>query len=147
MICEPWAEKLRPSSAYQAKFSLPYALGALLADGVVTIATFEGPARPEVCACAARVSWSPMADGDFPNRYGARLTVTTQSNEKLSLEVDDVRGTPARPFAPDEVLRKFYDCTGRVLQDGAPEQLAAAVGQLDRATNLATLTSALWCFR
>jgi 2-methylcitrate dehydratase PrpD len=103
LICEPWAEKLRPTSAYQAKFSLPYALGALLADGVVTIGTFEGPARPEVCACAARVSWSPMADGDFPNRYGARLTVTTQSREKLSVEVDDVRGTPARPFAPGEV--------------------------------------------
>jgi 2-methylcitrate dehydratase PrpD len=147
LICEPWAEKLRPSSAYQAKFSLPYALGALLADGVVTIGTFEGPARPDVCACAARVSWSPMADGDFPNRYGARLTVTTQSREQLSMEVDDVRGTPARPLAPHEVLGKFYDCTGRVLQDGAPEQLAAAVGQLDRATNLATLTSALRCVR
>ena len=147
MICEPWAEKLRPASAYQAKFSLPYALGALLADGVVTVATFEGPARPEVCACAARVTWSPMADGDFPNRYGARLTVTTQSNEKLSVEVDDVRGTPARPFSSGEVLRKFYDCAGHVLQDEAPERLAAAVDQLDSATNLATLTSALRCVR
>ncbi len=140
LICEPWAKKLRPSSAYQAKFSLPYALGALLADGAVTVATFEGPARPEVCAYAERVTWSPMADGDYPNRYGARLTVTTRSNEKLTVEVDDVRGTPARPFAPGEVLRKFHDCTGRVLEDGAPERLAAAVDQLDRATNLATLT-------
>jgi 2-methylcitrate dehydratase PrpD len=143
LICHPWADKLRPSSAYQAKFSLPYALGALLADGVVTVRTFEGPARPEVCACAARVTWSPMADGDFPSRYGARLTVTTRGNEKLAAEVDDVRGTPARPFAPGEVLRKFYDCTGGVLQDGAPEQLAAAADQLERATNLTTLTSAL----
>jgi 2-methylcitrate dehydratase PrpD len=117
LICEPWAEKLRPSSAYQAKFSLPYALAALLTDGVVTVATFEGPARPEVCACAARVTWAPMADGDFPNHYGARLTVTTQSSEKFTVEVDDVRGTPARPFAPGEVLRKFHDCAGRVLED------------------------------
>ena len=91
------------------------------------IATFEGPARPEVCARAARVTWSPMADGDFPNRYGARLTVTTRSNEKLSAEVTDVRGTPGRPFAPGELSAKFYDCARRVLQDDAPEQLAAAV--------------------
>ena len=147
LICEPWAKKLRPSSAYQAKFSLPYALGALLADGVVTVATFEGPARPEVCACAARVTWSPMADGDFPNRYAARLTVTTRSKEKFSVEIDDVRGAPARPFMPGEVLRKFYDCTRHVLQDEAPERLAAAVDQLDHATNLATLTSALRCVR
>ena len=147
LICEPWAEKLEPSSAYQAKFSLPYALGALMADGAVTVATFEGPARSEVCACAARVTWSEMADGDFPNRYGARLTVTTRSNERLCAEVDDVRGTPGRPFAEGEVLRKFYDCTRPVLQDEAPQRVATAVDQLDRAADLAALTSALRCVR
>ena len=147
LICEPWDEKLQPASAYQAKFSLPYALGAMLVDGDVTIATFEGPARPEVCSRAARVTWSPMADGDFPNRYGARLTVTTQSNEKLSAEVADVRGTPGRPFAPGELSAKFHDCARRVLQGDAPEQLAAAVGGLDHAPDLAALSRALRCVR
>jgi 2-methylcitrate dehydratase PrpD len=143
LICEPWAEKLQPASAYQAKFSLPYALGAMLADGEVTIATFEGPARPEVCARAARMTWSPMPDGDFPRRYGARLTVTTRSNEKLSAEVADVRGTPGRPFAPGELSDKFYDCARRMLQEGAPEQLAAAVDALGDAPDLAALACAL----
>jgi 2-methylcitrate dehydratase PrpD len=147
LICEPWADKLRPFSAYQAKFSLPYALGALLADGEITIATFEGPARPEVCARAARVTWSPMADGDFPNRYGARLTVTTRSKEMLSIEVDDVRGTPRRPFTRGELLLKYYDCARGVLQGDAPERLAAAVDQLDHAPDLAALTATLRCLR
>jgi 2-methylcitrate dehydratase PrpD len=147
LICEPWAEKLRPSSAYQAKFSLPYALGALLADGEITVATFEGPARPEVCARAARVTWSPMADGDFPSRYGARLTVTTRSKEMLSIEVDDIRGTPRRPFTQGELLLKYYDCARRVLQGDAPKRLAAAVDQLDRAPDLGALTATLRCVR
>src|SRR4029453_19396819 len=115
----PWTEKLRPSTAYQAKFSLPYALGALLADGAVTVATFEGPARAQVCARAARVTWSPMADGDFPNRYGARVTVTTLSNQRLSTEVADVRGSPGRPFAQGELPAKFYDSARRMLQGDA----------------------------
>jgi 2-methylcitrate dehydratase PrpD len=147
LICEPWAEKLQPSSAYQAKFSLPYALGAMLVDGDVAIATFEGPARPEVCARAARVTWSPMPDGDFPKRYGARLMVTTRSNENLSAEVTDVRGTPGRPFAPGELSAKFYDCARRMLQGNAPEQLAAAVDALDDAPDLAALARALRCVR
>jgi 2-methylcitrate dehydratase PrpD len=147
LICEPWTEKLRPSTAYQAKFSLPYALGALLADGAVTVATFEGPARAQVCARADLVTWSPMADGDFPNRYGARVTVTTGSNDRLTAEVDDVRGTPGRPFSEGEALAKFYDCTLPVLRDDAPERLAEAVDQLHRAENLAALTSALRCVR
>src|SRR5262245_17379550 len=145
LICEPWAEKLQPSSAYQAKFSLPYALAALLLDGEITIATFEGPTRPEVCAHATRVTWSPMADGDFPSRYGARLTVTLGSNEKLSAEVGDVRGTPGQPFAQGELPAKFYDCARRTLRGNAPERLAAAVDQLDRAADLAALTAALRC--
>jgi len=147
LICEPWDEKLQPASAYQAKFSLPYALGAMLIDGDVTIATFEGPARPEVCARAARVSWSPMPDGDFPKRYGARLTVTTQSNEKLSAEVADVRGTPGRPFALGELSDKFHDCARRMLQGDAPERLAAAVGGLDHAPDLGSLSRSLRCVR
>jgi len=143
LICEPWAEKLRPASAYQAKLSLPYALAALLVDGAVTVATFEGPARAEVCAWAERVTWSAMADGDFPNRYAARLKVTTHANATFPAAVDDVRGTPGRPLAPDEVLGKFYDCTRPVLKDEAPQRLAAAVEGLERATDLAALTSAL----
>lgn len=143
LICEPWAEKLRPVSAYQAKFSLPYTLGALLIDGAVTIETFEGPTRPEVCAAAACVRWSPMADGDFPNRYGARLTVTTRSGAKLSAEVDDVRGTPSRPLTEDEVLDKFFDCASRAFRDRSPERVVMAVRELDRAPNLTALTAAL----
>jgi 2-methylcitrate dehydratase PrpD len=143
LICEPWAEKLKPSSAYQAKFSLPYALAALLVDGDVAIATFEGPARPELCARAAGVTWSPMPDGDFPKHYGARLTVTTGSNDTLTAEVTDVRGTPGRPFAPGELSAKFYDCARRMLAGDAPEQLAAAVDALDQAPDLAALQGAL----
>jgi 2-methylcitrate dehydratase PrpD len=147
LICEPWEEKLRPASAYQAKFSLPYALGALLVDGAVTVETFEGPARPEVCAAAARVNWSPMADGDFPKRYGARLTVTTCSGARFSAEVDDVRGTIGRPLAEGEALSKFIDCASRALRDGAPEQVVAAVDALDRAPDLSALSDALRAVR
>ena len=143
LICEPWSEKLRPSTAYQAKFSLPYALGALLADGAVTVATFEGPTRALVCARADRVTWSPMADGDFPNRFGARVTVRTRSNDRFTAGVENVRGTSGRPFSEGEVLRKFYDCTLPALRDDVPERLAEAVEQLHRAEDLAALTSAL----
>jgi 2-methylcitrate dehydratase PrpD len=147
LICEPWQDKLRPASAYHAKFSLPYALGALLVDGEVSVETFEGPARPDVCQAATRVSWSPMEDGDFPNHYSARLTVTRRSGEQLSAEVDDVRGTLKRPLASSEILAKFRDCAGKALQPDATERVLAAVHELDGAPNLAQLTAALRCVR
>jgi 2-methylcitrate dehydratase PrpD len=147
LICEPWAEKLRPPSAYAAKFSLPYALAALLEDGEISLASFEGSTRAEVLRRARCVTWAPMPDGDFPRRYGARLTVTTRSNDTLSAAVDDARGTPGRPFASGELLAKYYACSRHVLQGDAPERLAAAVDELHRAPDLAALTAALRCVR
>lgn len=143
LICEPWAEKLAPVSAYQAKFSLPYALGALLTDGAVSVDTFEGPARPEVCAAGQCVTWSPMADGDFPNRYGARLTVTTHARQKLIAQVDDVRGTAGRPLAEGEALGKFLACARRALTGDAPEQVVMAVRGLRHARDVTALSAAL----
>ena len=72
-----------------------------------------------------------------------RLKVTTHANATFSAAVDDVRGTPGRPLAQGEVLAKFYDCVRPVLKHEAPARLAAAVAGLERATNLAALTSAL----
>jgi hypothetical protein len=88
-----------------------------------------------------------MADGDFPNRYGARVTVTTRSNQRLSKEVVDVSGTPGRPFAQGELLAKFYDSARSMLQGDAPERLETAVDQLDRTADLTALTGALRCVR
>jgi 2-methylcitrate dehydratase PrpD len=84
-----------------------------------------------------------MADGDFPNRYGARVTVRSRSSGKFTSQVEDVRGTPGRPISAREALGKFYDCTLPVLRDDAPERLVEAIEQLHRAEDLAALTSAL----
>jgi hypothetical protein len=61
--------------------------------------------------------------------------------------VEDVRGTPRRPFAPGELLGKYYDCARRMLQGDAPVRLAAAVEELHRAPDLAALTAAVRCVR
>jgi len=95
------------------------------------------PAGSVVAHGAELVTWSPMADGDFSNRYGARVTVTNRSNDRFTAEVEDVRGTPGRPFSEGEALCKFYDCTAPVLRDDAPERLAGAVDQMHRAEDLA----------
>jgi hypothetical protein len=69
--------------------------------------------------------------------------VTTRCNDRFTAEVENVRGTPARPLTEGEALRKFYDCTLPVLGNDAPLRLAEAVEQLHRAEDLAVLTSAL----
>ncbi|MGH6884961.1 MAG: MmgE/PrpD family protein, partial [Geminicoccales bacterium] len=143
LICEPWQRKLRPGSAYEAKFSLPYALAALMVDRRVTVETFEGPARLDLMEAARRVFCVPMEDGGFPQRFRARITVTTAAGETLGCEVDDVLGGPRRPLPRSAIYDKFRDNAARALEAGAVEAVFAAVASLDVAASCRTLTDAL----
>jgi 2-methylcitrate dehydratase PrpD len=143
LICEPWARKLNPGSAYEAKFSLPYALAALMVDRRIAVETFEGPARSDLTAAARRISWKPMVDGGFPERYRARITVTTEAGETLTAAVDDVRGGPRRPLERGLIHDKFRDNAARALEDGAVDAVFRAVLELPTAASCATLTDAL----
>lgn len=143
LICEPWERKLCPGSAYEAKFSLPYALAALMADRRIGVETFEGQARPDLMAAARRISWVPMADGGFPERYRARITVTTAAGETLTSDVDDVLGGPRRPLERRLIHDKLRDNAARALEDGAVEAVFRAVMELDEAPSCDALTNAL----
>jgi len=143
LICEPWERKLRPGSAYEAKFSLPYALAALMVDRRVTVETFEGAARPDLIEAARRVSWVPMADGGFPERFRARVTVTTAAGETLACEVDDMLGGPRRPLPRSAIHDKFRSNAARALEAGAAEAVFEAVARMDSAASCRALTDAL----
>lgn len=142
LICEPWERKLAPGSAYEAKFSLAYALGARLVDGRVGVETFEGEAREDVCRAARKVTYSTI-DAGFPERYAARLRVTTAAGRAETAEVADVRGGARRPFPRATVHAKFRDNARRALAAGAVERVAALVLGLEREADLSGLSSAL----
>jgi hypothetical protein len=84
-----------------------------------------------------------MADGDFPRRFGARLTMTTRSQQKVSAHVEDVRGTAGRPLAEGEAVDKFLACARRALAHDAPEQVIEAVRELRHARDVTALSAAL----
>ncbi len=79
IVCEPAQNKTHPRSAYDAKFSLPWSVAALLVDGVVDVSTYapESIARENVSALAQRVR-SPLTTAevvaaDAPGAVEVRL--------------------------------------------------------------------------
>jgi 2-methylcitrate dehydratase PrpD len=62
IVCLPRPDKLAPRTVYDAKFSLPWSVAALLVDGEVTLATYTDAAltRPEVLDLAERVQVQVM---------------------------------------------------------------------------------------
>jgi 2-methylcitrate dehydratase len=104
-------EKWKPRTRETADHSLPYCTAAALADGDVTLATFE-PSRlsdPTLLELVAKVK--VHRDAQLNSRYPAgipnRLTITLKDGRKLVKEVEFPRGHARNPMTDAEVEKKF----------------------------------------
>lgn len=130
LICEPWQQKLMPVTPYQAKWSLPYCLGAILAYGWICPETFDRSSPdPKVMRCAARIDWMPM-EADFPRHYPGRVRIVLQDQSERSTEVADVLGSPGRPLSRGAIMQKFRALTQQNIAPGGCEALITAVERL-----------------
>lgn len=119
IVCTP--DKVEPRTAYDAKFSLPWTLAALLTDGEVTVDTY-GPGslgRPAVRALATKVRVTEVPDARVAADAPSRVTVELADGRTLT-------GTVARS-------------AGAALD----AKLAANVGGPDAAAGLTAAVEAL----
>ncbi|MGI9336798.1 MAG: MmgE/PrpD family protein [Gammaproteobacteria bacterium] len=144
LVCDPWDAKLDPASGHVAKFSLPYCLAAVFMDGQVDVDTFDRTRPdPRLRPLMQRISYRPMPDSGFPDRYPARLQVRTRKGALHEAEVMDVHGARQRPFSNEDVYAKFRRNAARTLDDRSVERVIGAIEALDRAADLTTLARAL----
>jgi 2-methylcitrate dehydratase PrpD len=97
-----------PASEYEAKFSLQHCTAAALADGKLTLDSFDGPARARLAALAAKTTALATAQHDaaYPDRWGARVTLTTAAGDVLVTERPVCKGDPEHPVTPKEMRAK-----------------------------------------
>jgi 2-methylcitrate dehydratase PrpD len=101
----------RPTAELQARFSLPHAVGLLLARGAIRPWDFRDDALddPAVRSVAARVvveedrEWEALS----PGWRGATVEVTLSTGRRLVGETGHPRGDPERPLSSEEVGAKF----------------------------------------
>lgn len=132
--------KERPRSPYDAKFSLPWSVAAMLVDGAVTAGTYDGVDRPDVLELAARVRHKVVdfggAAADQPGRIRARLP----GGRLVSAEVPRSRGGPGDPGIGATVRAKAVANLGGGAEADA---LADTLLSLDRRPSLTPLMKAL----
>ncbi len=124
IVCEPRAAKLRPRTAYEAQFSLPYSVAASLVDGRVGLDTYA-PARlgdPRVLELAARVTHAVDPDARYPETFPGWVRVRLRDGRVLEARAPDGRGSVARPLPAEALVDKFRDNAGRALP---PPRVAA----------------------
>ena len=143
VICDPWEAKQAPETGHAARWSLPIAVATRLVEGKVDLATFESPAGAAVRGLAGRISWEPLRDARFPERFEAELVCETKTGRTETVRVDDVYGNRTRPPGAEPILAKFRANAARSLPAAAIASVERAVEDLAGAPDLDALSRAL----
>jgi 2-methylcitrate dehydratase PrpD len=116
MLCEPVAQKRRPRTIIDAKFSLPFTIASAMVDAEVTLGSFTSATllderRLAVAATADFREAGPSGRG----AASADLTIVLKDGRRLRHTVENALGDPSRPLSDDTLHRKFVDCAGRAV--------------------------------
>jgi len=134
----------RPTSALEAKFSMPFCAAAAIVFGHPTIDTFDVPRiRDErVQALMTRVTLraNPAFDSAGPPLSQARVSVRLRDGRTVADRADGARGYPGR-LSDEELAAKFLGCAERSLTRTAAERALIALRTSDGAANVRTLTA------
>ncbi len=101
-------DRVRPQTAYEAKFSLQHCVAAALAGDVLDFSGFETSARAQYADLAARVS---IAVGEpfrsaYPAAWGARVSVTLPDGVTMTETSPHAPGDPEAPLSDATFLAK-----------------------------------------
>jgi 2-methylcitrate dehydratase PrpD len=133
-IAEPWESKLRPATAYAARFSGPFVFaraflgGTALGVGLNDI-TEASLGNPEILALVDRTTLvgDPVADEQYPRAIGCRATVTARTGAVTEVFVPTALGTVDRPLTDDQLDLKVDDCLSTMTDGHARDRLRTAI--------------------
>ncbi len=142
VICEPEANKLRPTSAYDAKFSLHYLVAAALVTGRLTLDELEPEffTDPEILALTDKVSFADYPDSPFPKAYSGAVIIRLKDGTEVSHHEPVNRGAGDRPLSNGEIVAKYRE--NAALWAG-PERVAAMEASLLALDDAASAADAL----
>ncbi len=145
IVCEPEANKRRPQNAYDARFSLPFAVATALVHGRLTMDEISEEAihHPGVLALCDRTGYAIDDKSAYPRHYSGTLVVRLRDGRVLTHREEINRGSSARPLNRDEVVAKFRQTASRVLPAARVGQAIVDILALERAASADALIASL----
>lgn len=128
IVCEPAAVKVEPRTSYDAKFSLPWSVAALVVDGAIGVSTYElaSITRPDVVALSRRVRTVMVATDGVAADAPGHVVVRLLDGRTIEGRVERSAGGPDSPLSDEDLIAKFLGNTGDLV-GAAASDLASAV--------------------
>ena len=144
-MCEPVANKRRPSSAYDAQFSIPYIVATCIARGKFGLAELEDSALhdAQILALADKVDYEIDLKSGFPKYYSGELVARLADGRELRQREHINRGAADRPISNEDVVAKFMDNAALAVSRSRAERLRDVILTLDLADSSRDVARAL----
>ncbi|OZI40207.1 2-methylcitrate dehydratase [Bordetella genomosp. 1] len=124
-----------PTTAFEAKFSLPYVVSHALIHGSVRLAAFEADRleAPDLRALMRRLDLHEDAalTRGFPRQRAARVEILLADGRRLRHDAPYRKGDPEAPLSDAELNDKFMELAAPVLGGARAAELRDAVWRLD----------------
>jgi 2-methylcitrate dehydratase PrpD len=142
-VAEPRGLRIRPRTAYEALFSVPFVVALALARGRVDLAAFhdEPLDAPDLMALTDRTFVLDDPHSDYPLHFPGEVIVHLRDGTTLRCRKAASYGSPDLPMARDAVVAKFLGNAGRAIDHAAAERLAECVFRLEDAASLDELVA------
>jgi 2-methylcitrate dehydratase PrpD len=138
----------RPQAAFEAKFSMPFALAAALVARHVGLKqlTDDFVKTPTVQSLFPRVGYETTTDaldGSAFAPFDAVEIVTKDGTRRRSEDVRFAKGSYQRPLSREELWVKFSDCLGDGVSDSAKSQSFETLQNLEGMDDVRSLLKIL----
>lgn len=110
-LWEPRAEKIRPTTPYSAKFSVPYCIAVAFWDRAAGLDQFapKRVADRRVLALAEKVRYEIDPENPYPRCYTAQLRVRLNDGSEVEAAQPHLRGGRREPLSDEALAAKFLD--------------------------------------
>jgi len=137
MVAEPRAKRIRPTTPYEALFSVPFVVALGLARGRVDLAAFydEPLDAPDLLALTERIFCLDDPASDYPKHFPGEIVVRLRDGRSIRCRKPASLGTPDVPLPRSAVEAKFIALATRTIDRASADQL------IDRVFRLETVAS------
>jgi aconitate decarboxylase len=136
----------RPSEVITAQMNGQYAAAVMLLEGDAFIDQYgqERLADPRILALVPRISFvhdGQIDEAGAAKRHAVKVEATLRDQSKLSVTIEQRRGSVEHPLTRAEVETKFRQLASKVLLGSAADDFIGVVDNLEKEKDLSRLTS------
>ncbi len=147
LVAEPIEQKRNPRSVVDAQFSMPFgaALAVLRRDASLERYSFDEIESEDIRAFMGKVNClrDPELDREFPQKWPARVVVSTTDGREFEYRLEHPKGDPENPLSWEELIAKFTSLAGRVLPVSQCDEIVSLVRRVDQLEDISELVEAL----